>query len=52
MVMSQTNWKWPEKDDVLSYNVRDIVMKIQPPELLNSRGVYQIPEITELRNKK
>jgi ElaB/YqjD/DUF883 family membrane-anchored ribosome-binding protein len=41
MGMSGPNWKWPEKDDILSYPIQDIVQVIPEPELLNSRGIFR-----------
>ncbi|XP_055377922.1 uncharacterized protein LOC129609824 [Condylostylus longicornis] len=40
MTMSGTNWRWPEKDDILVYQKKDIIKKLNHPLLLNSRGVY------------
>ncbi|KAI5722961.1 hypothetical protein M8J76_016235 [Diaphorina citri] len=45
-------WKWPEKDDVLTYCYADIKGKISSPELKNSRGQYFVPEISAYRNNK
>ncbi|CAH2009014.1 unnamed protein product, partial [Acanthoscelides obtectus] len=44
MEMSGPNWKWLEKDDILTYDIKDILCKIEPPELINSRGIYNIPK--------
>ncbi|XP_026462605.1 vanin-like protein 2 [Ctenocephalides felis] len=27
----RVNWRWPDKDDVLDYDAKDIVQKIKPP---------------------
>lgn len=45
MTMSGQNWRWPEKEDVLSYEDKDVIKKIKPPILLNSRGIYAISDI-------
>lgn len=33
-------WKWPQKEDKLLYSVTDIIRKIDPPEVKNSRGHF------------
>lgn len=35
-------WKWSIKDDVLWYDKNEIVRKINPPLLLNNRGIYSV----------
>uniref|UniRef100_A0A8D8PNS0 Uncharacterized protein n=1 Tax=Cacopsylla melanoneura TaxID=428564 RepID=A0A8D8PNS0_9HEMI len=42
-------WNWPSKDDILVYNDREIVCNIKPPEIINSRGIYLVPEIDIVR---
>ncbi len=45
MAKSGYNWKWPIKDDILHYDLEDIVSKIEEPKCLSNRGIYQVPEI-------
>lgn len=40
MQMSGTNWRWPGEDDILIYDSQDVIKKLNPPVLLNKRGVY------------
>lgn len=42
MTMSGPNWRWPEKDDILVYEKKDVLKKIKSPLLLNSRGIYAV----------
>jgi hypothetical protein len=49
MQMSGQNWKWPEKEDVIWYKDEEICTFINPPSLLNIRGIYAVPEIESLR---
>ena len=35
-------WKWPEREDVCSYELKNIVEIIQPPSLVGSRGQYYV----------
>lgn len=36
-------WKWPTHKDVLFYDSKDIVRKIDPPTLVSKRGFFSIP---------
>lgn len=40
MQMSGTNWRWPEKEDILIYDAQDVLKKLNPPILFNNREVY------------
>lgn len=51
MTMSGSYWKWPEKDDILIYDITDIMCKIESPALMSSRGTYDVPKINQLRNQ-
>lgn len=52
MTMSVNNWRWPDKEDLCDYAIDDVICKIPIPELINSRGIYSVPRINDLRNKK
>lgn len=43
-------WKWPERDDILLYSCDDIITQISSPELMNNRGQYSVPKITQLKS--
>lgn len=45
MVSSGTGWKWPEKEDRLWYDEKDIFEKIEQPKAKNNRGAFDVPEI-------
>ena len=45
MVKSGKYWKWPDKKDEIFYSWSEIKMTIQDPDLVNSRGMYKVPEI-------
>ena len=45
MEPSKSNWKWPEKADVLFYSRRDITGKISVPEIMSNRGLYKVAEL-------
>lgn len=49
MTMSGNFWKWPEKDDILIYDMKDVICKIESPALISSRGTYDVPKINQLR---
>ncbi|KAK9878374.1 hypothetical protein WA026_021682 [Henosepilachna vigintioctopunctata] len=51
MTMSGNFWKWPDKDDILVYDMSEIKCKIESPALISSRGTYDVPKINELRKK-
>ena len=42
---SISGWKWPKPKDILWYPNEDIRETIQEPRLLNSEGLYGVPEI-------
>lgn len=44
MTFSGKNWRWPEKEDVLIYQKKDVIKKINQPLLINNRGVYAITD--------
>lgn len=44
-ITGRVNWRWPEKDDILTYDLEDIVKKINEPIQLNKRGVYSVIDI-------
>lgn len=39
-------WVWPQKKDVFDYALED-VKKIAPPKLLNKRGYFSVPELSD-----
>lgn len=41
------NWKWPEREDVLLYEMKDVVCAISKPVPKNSRGHYKIIDFPE-----
>ena len=49
MKMSDQNWIWPEKDDRIVCSVSDILKVIDPPMLINNRGVSLVPEFQKYR---
>lgn len=51
MTMSGRNWKWPQRDDILTYEMNDVVAKISSPTAVNNRGVYSVDEISDLHSK-
>lgn len=52
MAMMCNNWKWPNKDDISLYPLTSIVCIINPPAIVNKRGVYKVPELNNLRRIK
>lgn len=52
MTMSANNWKWPDRDDICDYLIEDVVCKIEVPTLLNSRGIYSVPEVSTIKQTK
>lgn len=40
-------WRWPDKNDLLWYDIDDIITKIKEPKECNSRGAYDVPEIKD-----
>lgn len=42
MTPSGQNWKWPAREDILTYKTCDLMQKIQKPKLINKRGVYEV----------
>lgn len=51
MTMSGNFWKWPEKDDILIYDMKDVICKIESPALVSNRGTYDVPKINQLRKQ-
>uniref|UniRef100_A0A8D8TA83 Uncharacterized protein n=1 Tax=Cacopsylla melanoneura TaxID=428564 RepID=A0A8D8TA83_9HEMI len=55
MVMSLTNWKWPDKEDRLWYHSAQIKEIIKDPELVTATSsrsaIYAVPEIEKFRSK-
>jgi hypothetical protein len=39
------SWKWPEKEDILTYSWEDILGSISPPKQISSRGLFDVPEL-------
>ena len=40
------NWRWPQTPDKLWYNKEtDIMQVINPPQRINSRGIFKVPEL-------
>lgn len=44
MTKAGTLWKWPTKDDVLTYSEKDLICAIKKPKMVTSRGLYDIPD--------
>ena len=38
-------WKWPAKQDVLDYPLRDIERVIKPPTIVSNCGTFSVPEL-------
>lgn len=49
MMNLKKSWKWPARKDALIYNLCDVKQKINPPELLNKRGSFSVPELGSVR---
>ncbi|CAF4830706.1 unnamed protein product [Pieris macdunnoughi] len=50
MHQSLKNWKWPEKEDLILYQIDDIKEKIKNPIILHqNRGLYHVPEFEKYR---
>ena len=49
MVKSGKCWKWPDRKDEIFYPWSEIKMTIQDPDLVNSRGIYKVPELEHRR---
>ncbi|KAK4882296.1 hypothetical protein RN001_005615 [Aquatica leii] len=45
-------FKWPEKENILDYFDGDIICKINPPILVNKRGVYKVSEQIRLQFRR
>lgn len=45
MQRSVKAWRWPEKEDQLFYEWKDIVGSINPPHKINKRGFFSVPEL-------
>jgi hypothetical protein len=39
------SWKWPEKEDILTYSWEDIFGTISPPKQISSRGLFDVTEL-------
>lgn len=39
------SWKWPAKKDELFYKWKDIIGGINPPQKINKRGFFNVPEL-------
>ncbi|CAH0564833.1 unnamed protein product [Brassicogethes aeneus] len=42
------HWKWLDSPDLLWYKVQDILLKINNPKAINTRGVCAVPEMKAL----
>ena len=40
MYPSGNGWKWPEKKDMIAYDISEVVKKIEPPVPSGSRGEF------------
>lgn len=40
-----SNWRWPEKDDILIYDAKEVLKKIKAPMAVNKRGVFSIQSL-------
>lgn len=38
-------WRWPEKQDCLTYDWEDVWMKIAPPKIASKRNQFHVPEL-------
>lgn len=48
MSKSGNCWIWPKQEDILTYNISDVVCKINPPTKVSSkRELYNIPELKD-----
>ncbi|CAG9763717.1 unnamed protein product [Ceutorhynchus assimilis] len=47
MESSGQNWRWPAKEDVLNYQRKDVIIKIEKPKIINKRGFYAVPELKD-----
>jgi hypothetical protein len=45
MKRSLKSWKWPDKEDILTYSWEDILGSICPTKQISSRGLFDIPEL-------
>ena len=43
----QKTWKWPRFDDLEEYKLRDLIQVISDPEMLNSRQIFNVPELNK-----
>lgn len=41
----RVNWRWPEKDDILIYDAKEVLKKIKAPTAVNKRGVFSIQSL-------
>lgn len=50
MAMSgPTGWRWPEVEDKIWYTEGQVLEKITPPSVTNSRGICSVPAIQKYR---
>lgn len=49
MAKSIKSWKWPEKEDILTYPWEDILGSIDPPRQISKRGFYNVPQLNKLK---
>ncbi|RZF41703.1 hypothetical protein LSTR_LSTR011638 [Laodelphax striatellus] len=45
---SLKSWKWPEKQDIHSYDWQDVVGHINEPKLISKQGFYSVPELERI----
>ena len=38
-------WKWPDRDDILMYQWKDVLKKIDPPVIVSNRGTYEVKDL-------
>lgn len=50
MTKSGADWKWPLKQDVLTYHKDDILEYICQPKQKNNRGVFIVPNINKYKD--
>lgn len=54
MVMSGSNWKWPELDDICWFNRNKTIEKIEAPKFEADLSIdsltYSVPELNIIKN--
>lgn len=45
-------WRWPDREDILDYQLDEIHRRIPQPRLINKRGTYVCPSVEELNEQQ